>query len=79
MIFSEAFPFTYKGRPAQLRVIRNNGFCWGRIVCKRGGELDVWTRSDQYERTDEAAAAFIRAAKRGSVEPAVGSPIGWGS
>jgi hypothetical protein len=79
MIFSDAFPITFKGQPAQLRVVRNDGFCWGRLVLKSGEELDIETGRDQYERADEdAAVAFENAAKRGNVEPAVGEyRIGW--
>jgi hypothetical protein len=62
MILSDPVPFAFRGKPALMVVVRNNGNCWGELRC---GEtrFSVSTRSDQYERTDEdAARAFIRAA-----------------
>lgn len=79
MIFSEAFPITIKGKPAQVRVVRNNGYCWGRVIFKDGKEFDVSIQRDHYERIDEeAAASFERAAKRGKLLEPLGSwRIGW--
>lgn len=78
MIFSDAFPITFNGKPAQIRVIRNDGFCWGRLITKRS-ERDVYTKRDYYEQEDLVAAqAFERAAKRGNIEPPAASwRIGW--
>lgn len=73
MIESTAVDFEYKGEPAKMAVLRNNGYCWGRIY--QGKEcLDVTIRKDWYDYSDEdAAQAFIRAARRESnVEPAAG-------
>ena len=64
MILSDPFPFALKGKPALLRVVRNNGACWGEIRCG-AQRFRVETRRDLYERTDEDAAnALINVAKR---------------
>lgn len=56
MLESHARPLTYQGRPAQLSVIRSNGYCWGRIRFPDGSHpKDVVTTDDLYERTDEDA------------------------
>jgi hypothetical protein len=76
MNISEATAFTYKGKSAEMYVLRNNGYCWGRVITSRGLQLDVSTRRDHYDREDgDAANAFIRKAKRGGVEPMAGSPL----
>jgi hypothetical protein len=64
MILSDPFPFALKGKSALLRVVRNNGHCWGEIRC--GAERHrIDSRLDLYERTDEQAAnVLIAAAKR---------------
>ena len=64
MILSDPFPFALKGKPAQLRVIRNNGACWGEIRCGKE-RYRVDSRRDLYEQADEdAAQALIAIAKR---------------
>lgn len=64
MILSDPFPFALKGKPAQLRVVRNNGHCWGEIRCGADRHA-VSSRLDLYERTDEQAAqVLIAKAKR---------------
>lgn len=73
MLISAGRQIAYRGQRALLFVLRNNGDCWGRLVVDGGGEFDVVTARDYYERSDEVAlCAFERAAKRGRVEPAVG-------
>lgn len=75
MIESASRAITHDGKPAQLSVIRNDGYCWGRIRFQddREPQLDVMTRKDCYDDDDTAALdTFERAAKRGRVEPAVG-------
>lgn len=65
MLISQAFPLTYDRKPAQMRVLRNDGYCWGRLITADGAQLDVATARDHYDDCDEdAAASFIRAAKR---------------
>ena len=63
MIISDAFPFEVRGTTALMRVVRNDGYCWGNMTVG-AVQVDVSTRSDQYDKTDEEAArAFMRAAK----------------
>jgi hypothetical protein len=70
MIFSPPYPFEFRKQPAQMYVVRNDGFCWGRIVLKDGTNYDVATQRDHYERIDEEAAeAFMNKARRGVEEP----------
>lgn len=73
MIESAAVDFKFKGEPAKMAVMRNNGYCWGRIY-QGDDRYDVTTRKDWYEYPDEdAIPAFIRASRRESnVEPAAG-------
>lgn len=78
MLISQAFPFKLKGAPAEMRVLRNNGYCWGRVIFtdRRRAQLDVGSRLDLYEQDDVyAAEVFIRKALRGGAEPIAGSPI----
>ncbi|MFN8758832.1 MAG: hypothetical protein ACK5XA_08490 [Tagaea sp.] len=74
-LWSEVFPAgRIKRQPAQVRVVRNSGECWGRLVLKDGTEMDVFVNRDWYDQEDEeAAAAFVRAARRGKASP----PAGW--
>lgn len=69
MILSDPVPFAYRGKPALMCVVRNNGYCWGEMRC--GAErYSVTTRADQYERTDaEAAEAFIRRTRVPTYKP----------
>jgi hypothetical protein len=65
---------TYKRQPAQIYVIRNDGFCWGRLVLKDGTNFDISTSRDYYEHDDVSAAeAFERAMRRGKVEEPMAS------
>ena len=75
MISSDAVTFTYKGKPATLCVMRNNGYCWGRIVCQDGTQWDVMhIHKDMYEQPDEdVLEAYIRLSRNPKcVNPAVG-------
>lgn len=73
-LISAGYPFTFKRAPAVLHVIRNDGYCWGRIV-QGLQEYDVQLkRRDVYDETDEdAARALINAAQRGHAEPPMAS------
>ena len=74
MIESHTRVITYRGLAAVLSVIRNNGACWGRIRCA-GKQLDVETRRDHYEESDEDALdAFERASRN---PKCVDDAIGW--
>lgn len=65
MIASHSIPITYKGVQATLEVLRNDGFCWGRITTEQGAQLDVnapegedlydWADSDAIDRLEELA------------------------
>lgn len=70
--------FTFRKRPARMYVVRNDGFCYGRLcVTQPSGvihEHDVATKRDYYERDDaDAAQAFINAARRGNFEEPMAS------
>lgn len=49
----------YRGQPAQISVVRNDGNCWGRLVLADGTQLDVVPDDDVYDETDEACAALF--------------------
>lgn len=75
MIASAPYPCVIGGRPATLRVMRNDGYCWGRVVFadRRRAQCDATARRDVYWLPDDvAAAALIRAAQRGSLDRAHG-------
>ena len=56
-------------------MLRNDGFCWGRVVFKGGRECDVTTAADYYDQEDEVAAeAFERSARRGNMTLPKGGP-----
>lgn len=71
---SPAYPFRMNGRSGYfMRVLRSDGWCWGRVIAPDGTQRDVLTKHDQYEKPDEdAAQAFIRAALRGQTQPIMG-------
>jgi hypothetical protein len=76
MNISEPFPFTLAQKPARLYVLRNDGYCWGRVIDHAGLEWDVSTHHDYYGEPDEIAAeAFIRKAQRFQLQLPAGSPI----
>lgn len=63
MIFSQAHQIIMGGEFAQLRVVRNDGFCWGRVVRQNGVNLDVELPAevDLYDEPDAAAVASMEA------------------
>lgn len=62
MLISESRAITFRGKRATLCVLRNNGYCWGRITCGRE-QYDVETEDDQYDEDDlDALHAFAKAA-----------------
>jgi hypothetical protein len=69
MILSDEFPFTFRSKPAKLRVVRNNAYCWAEAWVtvssnKKTERYSISTRADHYDEADEEAAeAFIRAAR----------------
>jgi len=53
-----------------LRVIRNDGYCWGEIRLADGWRAAIVPRRDQYDNSDDdAAAVMFRAARAGRMEP----------
>lgn len=72
MLISHARRIQWRGKPADLRVVRNDGYCWGLLV---DGEAawDVSTRRDLYDYCDtDALDAFERASRNPRcVEPAI--------
>lgn len=63
MIESDERPIKFRGQPATLTVMRNNGVCWGRV---RVGtkQFDVVTRADHYDDDNaDALDAFERASR----------------
>jgi hypothetical protein len=79
VIASDPIPVTIKGRAAQMRVIRNSGFCWGRIIYPDNMEADVHPQRDFYNWTDEEAVrAMERHANRKGTTEVLGSwRFGW--
>jgi len=76
MFASTPYRVTVKGQPVELYVMRNDGECWGRILPTVGPELDVSSRVDVYDWSDEdAASMLLRRAQRGHTEPAAGWPM----
>ncbi len=73
MLESNEVDIDFNGKPAKLAVMRNNGYCWGRIR-QDGQQFDVMTETDWYDLPDdEVEEACIQAAKDPTnVQPAVG-------
>jgi hypothetical protein len=45
--FTDAIPITFRGKLADLCVIRNDGYCWGRITTAAGEQFDVSPIEDE--------------------------------
>lgn len=70
-VYSQVYPFQLKGEPAELRVVRNQGYCWAEVntlpesITLKLSNFQISTYKDQYgEDDDDAAASFIQVAKR---------------
>lgn len=60
MLISRDFPFKFRGIPAVLNVVRNDGHCWSRVRVAGKHVADVFTNRDLYDYPDDKAAqAFI--------------------
>lgn len=69
MLISHPRHLVLKRRAARLYVLRNNGYCWGRLIFDGGEEHDIVTRADLYDRQDEEALdALERKARRSGFE-----------
>lgn len=82
MLISHVRLIDYVGQPpksAQLMVLRNDGFCWGRIVLADGTNLDVDSASDYYEYDDEYVLDRFEDLSTipRHVSPAQGWPMQW--
>lgn len=79
MNLSHTTPIAFRGERAQLTILRNDGYCWGRIVTSTGKNFDVQTEEDWYDLDDaDAMDAAEEAAKDpANVSPAQGWPLGW--
>lgn len=80
MLISHARLIDYIGQPpksAQLYVMRNDGFCWGRIVLADGTNLDVDSVADYYWSADEHALDMFEELSTipRHVSPAEGWPL----
>lgn len=78
-LISEGIPATIRRRPALVHVVRNDGYCYGRVLfTDDNSEHDVSTSRDWYDADDEdAAAAFVRKAERRPLEePAASWRVG---
>lgn len=80
MLISHHRTIDYHGAPAELMVVRNDGYCWGRIVTAAGQHLDVdpptedGAEVDLYDETDTDALDVLEAQARddANVSPAIG-------
>ena len=70
-VYSRAYPFELKGEPAELRVVRNQGFCWGEVNTLPHSKnlkltrYEVSATKDYFDSSDDvAAAAFIKVVKK---------------
>jgi hypothetical protein len=62
MLISHPRPIIFRGAPAELRVVRNNGSCWGTLNAA-GQRFDVVTPDDDdlYDESDEDALDVLEA------------------
>jgi len=61
-IISQPRSIRFQGAPATLRVLRNNGRCWGRLTTRDGRRFDVETADeDLYDLDDELALDNLEA------------------
>jgi hypothetical protein len=73
MLLSHPRTINFQGKPATLRVLRNNGFCWGRLSLEDGTVHDVESDEDWYDDEDEDALdafeSVLREAEDAQTEP----------
>jgi hypothetical protein len=76
MIASPGYTFEWHGKAATLYVLRNDGYCWGRLVDHTGKEFDVLGEADLYDCED--SEAFARLADWANDDPtSVSDAHGW--
>lgn len=74
MQLSEPITIQFRGQAALLRLLRSDGFCWGRIrVAGKSQLFDVIPPRDLYEQPDHAvlAALAVYAQDDSCVEPSL--------
>jgi hypothetical protein len=59
VIISHPYEFTWRGHPARLYLLRNNGDAWGRIVDVCGANWDVNLDGDVYDMSDTDALELV--------------------
>ena len=68
---SKSLDVQFRGKPAELVIMRNDGFCWGRIDSPMG-QFDVIPQNDLYDETDDTAlecmARIVSTSEGGFVE-----------
>jgi hypothetical protein len=84
MLISEPRALTWALQPAQLTILRSDGYAWARLVLHDETELDVDHGDDDdddlYGLPDVNALDMVEEDLRNGtakVEPAAGRPIGW--
>lgn len=73
MHISHTAEIEYRGQPAWLRVLRNDGFAWGRLIVG-SDQLDITVDEDLYALDDsDAMGVLLDAIDDGSasIEPAI--------
>lgn len=58
MLISHARDLTFRNEPAELYVLRSDGFCWGRLKTKTA-DFDVNPEEDWYDYPDEDVLDFL--------------------
>ena len=59
MQLSAPITIQFRGHDAQLRVVRNEAFCWGRITARGEQLFDVNPPRDLYDQPDDKALAAL--------------------
>jgi len=79
MLISAAIKIKHEGQDAQVSVLRNNGYCWGRLVLADGREFDIEPDDDFYGEDDDYVLGELQqlAANAGNLCLCAGAPIGW--
>ena len=71
-VYSQAYPFRLMGEPAELRVVRNQGYCWGEVNTSSDAkdlkikDMQVESRRDLYGKDDDEAAEVLIQVARSS-------------
>lgn len=76
MLISYTNPIEFQGQQAEIRVLRNDGFCWGHITAAGGRQFDVNPREngEDLDLYDEADADALETLERLAQDPTNVSP-----